>query len=168
MDTITVRQLAKLYIHWPEGGGFQQIEMLINGVPLIELVREVELPYAEEEFDQRTADGEGIDDLGSRGALAGDYHYLPPSIALPPSQNFFGEPYNHGLLTESDDPVNLKSVILSCTCGVTECWFLMANITLKEKLVVWDNFQQFHRDWAYTLGPLVFDREQYTAAFNAA
>lgn len=168
MDTITVRQSDKLYVHWPEGGGFQQIEILINSVPLIELVREVELPYAEEEFDQRIAEGESIDDLGPRGVLAGDYHYLPPSIALPPSQNFFGEPYNHGLVTELDAPINQKSLILSCTCSVIECWFLLANITLDSQSVIWSNFQQFHRYWIYDLGPFIFDRDQYTAAFYTA
>ncbi|MGC4115156.1 MAG: hypothetical protein QM765_11215 [Myxococcales bacterium] len=32
------------YVRWPNGGGFQPVELRINGVSLIELVRKVELP----------------------------------------------------------------------------------------------------------------------------
>jgi len=140
MDTIALRETPDLYVRWPNGGGFQQVEMLINGCPLIEIIRQGELPYVREEWDERVADGEPEQELGARDSLAGQYLYLPPSIVYPPSQNFFGAAYDHGFRTEPEDPVNSKSLLLQCTCGITDCWFLLANIVVGEDTVTWDRF----------------------------
>jgi hypothetical protein len=168
MDTISLRIDPDLYVSWPNGGGFQQVEIRINDVPLIEIVREVEFPFACAEWDERTAKGEKADDIGERGWLAGNYLYLPPSQVLPPSRNFFGEPYANGFRTDPDDPVNTKSLLLSCTCGITDCWFLLATITVRSDTMTWSDFQQFHRDWEYKTLRFVFDRTQYAAAFENA
>ncbi|NEO87514.1 MAG: hypothetical protein F6J87_25120 [Spirulina sp. SIO3F2] len=141
--------------------------MLINGQSLIQIIRDIERPYAQQEYDQRMTEGEPKADLGQRDDLTGDYLYLPPSLILPPSRNFWGEPYDHGFITEPDDPVNQKSLILSCICGITECWFLLAKITVSDEMVRWDDFQQFHRDWFYGGLAFTFERSQYDTAFNA-
>lgn len=155
-------------VRWPTGGGFQQIEMRVNGEPLIDLLRQCELPYVRQEWDERTASGESEAELGPRDSLAGQYLYLPPSIVYPPSRNFFGAVYDHGFCTEPDDPSNSKSLILQCTCGITDCWFLLATIAVDEDRVTWTNFQQFHRDWSYGDLTFTFDRRQYNEAFNPA
>lgn len=167
MDSIELRESPDLYVKWPGGGGFQQVEMRINGVPLTEIVREIELPYAQREWDQDVADGDTEDDIGPRGSLAGRYLYLPPEYVYAPSENFLGAAYDHGFLTAPDDPVNGKSLLLQCTCGIIDCWFLVADITLKGDKVIWSNFQQFHRNWEYAC-KFAFPRDEYFAAFRAA
>ena len=168
MDTISLRIDTDLYVSWPNGGGFQQVEMRINDLPLIEIIRELELPFACAEWDERSAEGETADVIGERGWMAGDYLYLPPSQVLPPSRNFFGEPYANGFRTDPDDPVNTKSLLLSCTCGITDCWFLLATIEVCPDTVRWSEFQQFHREWEYKTPGFVFDRTQYASAFANA
>lgn len=140
-------------VRWPSGGGFQPYELRIDGRPLLELVRAEELPFAEREFDERTASGETEADLGPRGALAGDYLGLPASYTFLPSKNLLGAPYDRG-----------KSLLLQCTCGITECWFLLARVEVLDEHVTWSDFEQSHRDWRYDLGPFVFPRVAYEAA----
>jgi hypothetical protein len=157
------------YVAWPNGGGFQPVEIRVNGRGLIDLVREVELPHARREYDKRVAAGDAPDELGPRGwFLAGDYLYLNAGSIFLPSKNLLGEPYDHGFVTEPDDPRNRKSLLLQCTCGVTECWFLLATITVTERTVSWSDFCQFHRRWSYDLGPFVFDRRSYEGQLTRA
>lgn len=151
------------YVRWPGGGGFQPNEIRVNGRGLVDIVREVELPYAQQEHDARLAAGEPPDELAPRGRLAGRYLYPPASYVFLPSRNLLGEPYDHGFVIAPDDPRMRKSLLLGCTCGVTECWFLLASITLTADTVTWSDFCQFHRDWRYDLGPFVFDRADYEA-----
>lgn len=60
-----------------------------------------------------------------------------------------------------DDPRRRKATVLGCTCGITGCWFLLVRITMLDDVVLWSDFEQFHRPWIYTLGPFVFDRKAY-------
>lgn len=164
MDIIELRQSPELFVEWPNGGGFQQVEILINDRSLLDIIYEVELPFARKEFDeQMKIEGERI---GESDDLAGDYLYLSPEETYLPAQNFFGEPYHSDFCIEENDPSYNKSLLLSCTCGVIECWFLLADITVNKTTVTWANFQQFHRDWVYDLGPFIFDRQQYEYAFT--
>lgn len=168
LDQLEVHVDPAHYVRWPSGGGFQPVELRVNGRGLIDLVREVELPYAHSEYDNDIASGEAAEELGPRDGLAGNYLYLPGSHVSPPSKGLLGEPYPHGFITEPDDPRNRKSLLLSCTCGITDCWFLLATITVTADTVVWSDFCQFHRDWIYDLGPFVFDRGRYEAALGRA
>lgn len=161
LDQLEVRVDPALYIPRPDGGGFQPIELRVNGVGLIDLVRELELPYAFREYDADIAAGATAEELGPRGALAGQYSYPSSSDIFLPSRNLLGEPYPHGFGTAPDDPLNRKSLLLECECGNSGCWFLLATITVTDDTVVWSDFCQFHRDWKYDLGPLVFDRASY-------
>lgn len=160
-DRFETRVDPARYVRWPGGGGFQSVEILINGIGLIEIVREVELPHALREYDERLAEGESAEGLGPRGALAGNYLYLNADEVFLPSRNLLGEPYPHGFRIDPADPLNRKSLLLQCTCGITDCWFLLATITVAEDRVVWSDFRQFHRDWQYDLGPFVFERTAY-------
>jgi hypothetical protein len=48
LDCFEVRVDPAGYIRWPDGGGFQPVELRVNGPGLIDLVREIELPFAHE------------------------------------------------------------------------------------------------------------------------
>jgi hypothetical protein len=146
VDVLEVRKSTP--VSWPGGGGFLPYELRINGRPLIDIVRECELPFAEREHD---------------AALAGNYLYLPASLVFLPSENLLGKPYDHGFVLPQDDPRQTMSIVLQCTCGITECWFLLARIEVAGDRVTWSELRQFHRDWHYALGPFVFDREAYLA-----
>jgi len=37
--------------------------------------------------------------------------------------------------------------VLGCTCGITECWFLLVRITVLDEVVIWSDFEQVHRPW---------------------
>ena len=163
VDRFEVRIDPAHYIHWPGGGGFQPVELRVNGSGFIDIVREVELPHALREYDARVADGEEASELGPRGGLAGSYLYPNGCHVFHPSGNLLGQPYRHGFATDPDDPRNRKSLLLQCTCGITDCWFLLATITVSDETVTWSEFCQFHRDWQYPLGPFVFERRAYEA-----
>ena len=153
-DVLEVRVDPDSYVSWPNGGGYQPVTLLVNGCDLIELVRDCELPFAEAEYDARVAEGESPESLGPRGRLAGNYLHLNGSQVFLPSHNLLGAPYPHGFGLEPEDPRNQKSLLLGCTCGITECWFLLARIQVTADVVTWDGFCQFHRSWKYDLGPL--------------
>lgn len=163
LDKLEVHSDPASYVRWPGGGGYQPVELRINGTGLISWVREIELPYAEAEHDQRALSGESPEELGERGGLAGSYLYPSSAEIFLPSRNLLGEPYPHGFATDPHDPRNRKSLLLSCACGITDCWFLLATITVHPDTIQWSDFCQFHRDWKYDLGPFVFDRQQYEA-----
>ncbi len=135
------------------------IKILINGVPLLEMVREAEESLVRAEHEERIARGE--DTEGYR-ILAGDYHYAPHSMILLPSRNLLDEPYRPGFVLKPDDPRIGKATVLGCTCGVMDCWLLQVRVTLSRSSVRWSEFGQFHRPrWKYNIGPFLFDRGQY-------
>lgn len=139
-------------------------EIRINGAPLLDVIREAELPSATAEYDERTANGEtGIYNL------AGEYLYMPPSMYFLPNRNLLDEPYSLaaiGFAIPENDPQSQKATILQCTCGVPDCWFLMTHITLEQNVVRWSAFEQFHRDWKYNLS-FNFDRTDYESQLAA-
>lgn len=115
----------------------------MNGRPLHQLARDVELPYAE-------ADGQP--------SLVGDYAGLSPLQIRNTARHFLGEPQIAWF--EDGD-----TVLLGCSCGEWGCWPLAALVTLDDKVVRWSRFRTGHRDWDLsTLGPFLFDRGQYEAA----
>ena len=166
IDTFRLLELHTRPILWPGGGGYVPVEVRINGVGLIDRIREVQLPFAEMEYDRRVQAGESPTELGPRGSLAGNYLYLPGNEVFLPSRNYLGQPFDHGFDCGADDSRTGKSLILMCTCGVTECWFLLCRIEEQGNEVVWSDFCQFHRDWTYDIGPFRFDRELYLAELS--
>jgi hypothetical protein len=128
------------------------IEIRIDGEDLINLVRGVELPFAQAE--------------GHPG-IAGAYAGLPAGVYSRPSRHFWGEA-GHG---RRDGKVEL----LTCRdCGEMGCWPLLARIELRPSQVVWSEFEQPHRRvqerslaWTYEgFGPFEFDRGQYEQALQ--
>lgn len=151
-------------VFWPDGGGFQPCAIVINDRDLIEWVREVERPYARREIAERRRDDPELElDVDD---LAGNYLHLTRRELALPSRHLFepSDDVRRGFSVPADDPVHAKTTVLECTCGVLECWFLLVRITLFDDFVVWSDFEQFHRDWVYDLGPFVFDRRAYERA----
>lgn len=122
------------------------VDVLVNGRNLIDMLREVELPFASEE---------GHPDI------AGAYIGLQPKDVFLPARAFLDDPddwYGEGG----------KAEILSCDCGEPGCWPFLMRITLGSDRVIWSDFEEPHRSkWNYEdLGPFIFDREEYEAALQ--
>jgi len=127
-----------------------EVEIYINDRNLIEILREIELPYEK---------AEGHPDL------AGGYIGLPLEDVAWPSKHFLGDPtyaiFRYGEKTE----------VLICPCGTPGCWPFLVKITVGDGKVIWSDFEQPHREkdygrglWTYeTLKPFVFDQAQYIA-----
>ncbi len=117
-------------------------DIVIDGVRLIDLLRRVEAAPAA---------AEGSPDL------AGEYASLSARTTFFPSRHFLGD--TRPLLAREG-----KTVLLICTCGCEGCWDFVGRITVTDRTVTWDEFEQVHRDWDYdALGTFVFDRRQYDA-----
>jgi hypothetical protein len=123
-----------------------RVVVSVDGLPLEELVRPVELPFA-------AAEG--------RPDLAGQYQALDDSRVCWPSRHFLGEPY----LSETDEG---DTVLMGCICGDPGCWPLSTDVEVGEETVTWSRFRNVHRpNWDLTrLGPFVFERSQYEAALR--
>jgi hypothetical protein len=130
--------------------GAEGPEIVVNGQPLIERLREVERPFAERE--------------GSP-LIAGGYGPLPAAALL---ANLTGQPDR--IFERRDGKVTL----LVCNCGCEGCWDFIAEIEERDDEVVWRGFEQIHRPlsdpdraWRYDeLGELVFRRSDYDAAVS--
>lgn len=119
----------------------------IDGLSLISILRDVELPFAKKE--------------GSP-SIAGGYDGIPKNLALFPSRHLLGEPNDLYLYRDG------KVAVLECECGCPGCWSFVIKIQLNENKVQWGEFEQIHRQqWKYdSLGIFTFDRKQYEAALN--
>jgi len=117
----------------------------LNGVPLGDLVRGVELPFARRE---------GSPDLAGRYAgLAGDEVRWP-------SRHYLGDPVR-SWFGDGD------TVLLGCVCGDWGCWPFTAVVTVADDMVTWSGYRTGHRDWDYReLRDISFDRVQYEEALR--
>lgn len=123
--------------------GMENVQIIINGENLIDLLKRVEIQYDK--------------------SIAGQYIGLSPEVVFSPSSHFLG-------ITHEDlDYHDGKSAILMCECGVAGCWDFIVKITISDETVIWSDFEQPHRGsesvsgyWNYlSLNPFVFDRRQY-------
>jgi len=147
-------------IRWPGGGGFKPVEVRINGRPLLDLIREAEEPRARAENATDPADPDTL----SGSVVPGAYLYPGARTVLLPSREWLGSPAAPGFVLDAGDPRRDKAMVLGCTCGISECWFVQARIDVGLDHVRWSEFGQFHRPhWRYDLGPFTFDRAQYEA-----
>lgn len=124
------------------------VRLFVNGEDLLDLVKHEEEPHARSDPRRR---------------VAGGYAGLPPARVLPPSRHFLGQ-------SEFDWPVDGKTILFGCDCGVPECSPLMAHVTLTDHTVTWSEFGNPNRPlWTLDqLGPFTFDRSQYEAALYGA
>ena len=145
----------------PANGMVDAVEIFINNRNLVDIVREVELPFAQQE---------------SKPDLAGSYVGLPPEDIFSPSRRLLGEPSTYYDHDHSED----KLAVLGCVCGEPGCWPLLVRITVEENVVIWDGFEQPFRSkgpysisegraipWEYDLlRPFVFDKAQYLSELS--
>ena len=66
-----------------------------------------------------------------------------------------------------------KTPILDCSCGSIGCWTLVANIHINDESVVWDDFENVHRnsesispEWDYSSIKFHFNRKEYMEQFS--
>ena len=119
---------------------YQAVKLFIDGRSLMSLVHEVGLEAATRE---------------GRPQLAAAYAW-PGRLEQTRNRLMEGASY--------------KVALLECTCGVPDCWPLLAFIKVSESQVTWSDFEQpYRRDatdsgvaWSYIgLGPFVFSRREY-------
>ncbi|WP_340684535.1 hypothetical protein LCL61_39955 [Amycolatopsis coloradensis] len=119
------------------------LQFVIDGVSFLELVREAELPGALAE------------------QLAADY---APSTSLSAEHLLGGAPDRvpHGV---EDD----EHLLLGCTCGIDDCWALVARIVADDDTVTWSDLRNAYQDWDYrSIGDLTFSRQDYERSLRAA
>jgi hypothetical protein len=128
------------------------VDIVINGRPLLELVRDAELADA-------SAEG--------HPELAGKYVGLPAEVLA--SALFEGQATEVWAVLEASQRSN-RVPLLICECGEPGCWPLMVTVTFGVEAVTWHDFRQPYRDdWQYEkLGPFEFGRAQYLAALQSA
>ncbi|WP_440876824.1 hypothetical protein [Thalassotalea sp. PLHSN55] len=136
-----------------EYGGFEYstVSIIIDGRPLPELMKKIEMKMAEKE---------GHPDI------AGNYGTL--TLPSNPHDYYLG-------LIEADEGENEdKSTLLDCACGCFGCWPLLCNISITNNKVSWTHFEQPQRGnksegshWSYEdFNGFVFDKEQYLKALE--
>ena len=114
------------------------VEIYINNREIIDILKEIELPFAEEE---------------GHPSLAGGYgHNVPKFLYESLNDAFVEGTYNQQCGVE----------ILCCgDCGFPGCWSAVAYVRQDDDFVYWENFRQNHRkNWKYNLS-YKFDRAEY-------
>ncbi len=126
----------------------EELAILINGRDLIDLLREVELPFAIRE---------------DYPPMAGDYRGVSPDDLFEDAGALLGDP------KKGWNTVEGQVVLLGHTCGDVYCWPMSVRVTVDKDRIIWSDFEQQHRDasmgedqWTYeALGPFAFDHRQY-------
>ncbi len=127
------------------GGVLPTLVPYLNGVPLPDLVRKAELPFARRE---------------GQPDLAGSYAGLVDQEVRWPSRHYLGNP----VLSWFDDG---DTVLLGCVCSDWGCWPFTALVTVDQDTVTWSGYRTGHRDWDYReLRDFAFDRDQYEQALR--
>lgn len=138
----------------------------INGVDLLSWVREAEMPFGIREAQARRESGGDAEPEHFAGAYVG----LGVAAFRWPSRVLLDAPQGHAghFVIAPADPRRQKATVLGCPCGILECWFFLVRISILDDLIVWSEFECFHRsDWCLNLGPFIFEREGYLAALGA-
>ena len=134
---------------------YKIVDLSINGTRFINLVKNIEYPYALLEKNE---------------GMAGAYEGIPAIFALPPAQHFFGQP-----VRDYSYPGSKTALLEYAHSGIPGDWTLIARIEVADKTVIWTAFEQIKRSekskqyWDYyDLGKFIFEKDQYTAALTKA
>ena len=133
MDTLSFEKETVEFL----GQEYICAKIVINGIPLLERVTPIELPYAR---------AEGHPDN------AGAYNHQQSELLY---KQLIGE-----WLYYPDAP---QVALLTCLCFDDGCWSLQAECKESEEDVVWRKFFHNHRDeWDYSaLSEFHFEKNQY-------
>ncbi len=119
------------------------VTILVNGLDIIELLKEYEMPFAKKE---------GSEDI------AGGYEGISPEAL-----------YKNLTNPEAFDlDKNEKVSLLECACGCDGCWPMKAKVIHLQDKIIWAEFEQPHRAidsanfWDYSnFGQFGFDKNNY-------
>ena len=110
----------------------------INGSDLRELLRPIELQQG-------------------AGKLAAAYGGLNRSVHWPLKKHFLGK----------GDAEAGRTVVLGCSCGISDCWPFYVQITVGIEDVRWESFRLPFREWSYeALEGFRFERWRYEAELD--
>lgn len=120
------------------------VRIKIDGLDLIQITREAELPFAKRDNQED---------------LAGSYDGIFLAWFPYAEKEFSGTTWPW-YPVEADKGV---AAILSCECGEIGCWPLYVNIQMDENRVSWSNFKQpYRKDWDLkSIGNYLFRRDEY-------
>ena len=114
------------------------VEIYLNGHEIIDILKEIEMPFALDEGHPDIAGGYG--------------HNEPKILYRDLSESLVEGTYNQKYGVE----------LLCCgSCGFSGCWSAVAYVRRDDDFVYWENFKQNHREnWKYDLS-YKFDRNEY-------
>jgi len=121
------------------------------------------------QFDHQRSDDRGVVNVVPRlegTPLTELVDRFETKHGMQPAGNVYGGLNAHRVHERFHGTTEPKEAVLGCSCGVDDCWPLLARITVTDDLVVWDEFEQPHRpERDYTgFGPFRFDRSHYDEA----
>ncbi|RSM54272.1 hypothetical protein DMH03_36165 [Amycolatopsis sp. WAC 01376] len=157
MRSIEFRRFSDVTSRSAKGRTTAALELLIDGVSFLELVRRAELPDALAEQQERA------EEFAPEPAplLAGDYSPVTGCSA----EHLLGEAPDDIPHGAEDD----ERLLLGCSCGIVECWALVVKIATDAETVTWSGLRNTYREWNYdAIGVLTFSRQQYEEALHAA
>ena len=110
---------------------YQVLDIYINGFNLIDILKEMELPFAS---------------IEGHPQLAGHYEGIPPLICLPPSKHFWGQPS----MKEYDYKNGRVALYENKSSGIPGEWTITAQIDVDGEAVRWSALQHVQRPkWDY-------------------
>ena len=126
------------------------VEIFIDGVNLIDLLKEYELPYAEREGSPQ---------------IAGAYVGLAPQVLYRQLTRNVSEGW----------PESKRNIYACSSCHEEGCWPMFITIKTQGDQVIWEEFEQPHRKvhskvsaWNYSgFGPFVFEKSAYLQAVES-
>lgn len=120
---------------------YRAVEIYIDGREILEIIREIEIPYVEED----------------EHVFAGDYGHVSP-------KSLYGE------LSSATDEGSFShswGVYLFCcgSCGEPTCWSVTILVKEDGESVYWYDFRHEHMAWDYNL-TYRFEKNQYARAMQ--
>lgn len=118
------------------------VEIYINDREIVDILREIERTYAEQE---------------GKPNLAGAYGHNTPKVL-----------YDNLSQAEEDELNGYEDGVelLRCLeCGFMDCWSILVRIKQDEKYVYWYDIKHNHRDWNYDIA-YQFDKNEYDMALQ--
>lgn len=126
-----------------EGESFTEVVVVINGEPLLELIKRREQSFAVK---------------NGQGCIAGGYAYL--------SLIDFEELFLRAALEADLAQDERNAVLLGCPCGIWSCWYLALRVKFEADTIRLTDFTNPRRkDWQYGL-EFKFDRVSFVSEIS--
>ncbi len=118
------------------------VEIYINGREIVQMLKEIEKPYAIEE---------------GHPEIAGGYGHNSPK--------FLYEDLLEALIEESYCSKYGVELLCCSTCGESGCWSILVFINQDDEYVYWNRFEHNHRVWKYNIS-FKFKKDEYEKAMQ--